>query len=544
VRQQLIEYIKAGYPGIYIVSYEEPRVELELIETCKSIQRNLFVWTVTSGLIKAEDNTIVKGCGMDDSGDPCMNVLNNFVQQPEATVFLLKDFHLFIGDPGKSDPNPVLIRKIKDVLLHAKQSRKTLFIVGARQFLPAELEKELLLLEFSLPDRSMLRFVLNKLLADTKRKSLPAAEESEVLLAASGLTTAEAESAFALSLVRHKTVRADVVAHEKAATIKKGGMLEIVNTTINLDSIGGLSELKAWLAARKDSFGDEAAKFGVPMPKGCLIVGMPGGGKSLTAKAAANILGVPCLRLDASRVFGSLVGQSEQNMRNIMQTAEAVSPCVMFIDEVEKFFSGTESSGRTDGGTTSRIFGAFLTWMNDKTKPVFVVATANDVDQLPAALLRRGRWDEIWFVDLPTPAERREIWRVVIGKQYTEAGPRRNPADFDLDVLSEATEGFVGSEIEQAFIEAVNDSFAIRKEPNTPIILKAAKRINPLSKLMKEQLDKSRNKIAGNARSASAPGQVKAPPFGFGRKIEEGPQVTGIIAVVEQPRQDNQPGSN
>lgn len=526
MKNTLVEYMKAGYPGLYLVSHEEQRVRAEVLSACTDSGRKLHVWSCTQGLVALPAMT------KRDKTDP-IDMLDALVGEEEKTVYLCQDFHLFMGDPSRGDPNPVLVRKLKETLLSCKQRLNTIVIVGARQWLPPELEKELTVLDFALPDKEQLKAVLNGVIESARRKPLDTATEDAVLRAAGGMTTAEAENAFALSLVRHKAIKPDVIAHEKAQVIKKGGLLEVVETKLSLDSIGGLDELKNWIACRKDDFSDEAAAFGVAMPKGVLLVGYPGGGKSLSAKAMANILGVPLFRMDGSSFMGSLVGESEAKMKRIQQTTEAAAPCVVMIDEIEKLLNGSQSSGQTDGGTMSRVLGSFLSWMSDKTKPVFIVATANNVDQLPPELLRKGRWDEIWFVDLPSISERKSVWSVVIKKQYTATGPRRDPKNFDLDVLAATTEGFVGAEIEQMFTEAVKACFALKREPKTEDIVAVIKRSVPLSVMMKAQLEKARAKIAGNARNASSVAAKEPAKGGYGRKIdaaEAGPIVN--VAII------------
>jgi ATP-dependent 26S proteasome regulatory subunit len=366
----------------------------------------------------------------------------------EKTLILLRDFHLFL-----QDPNSILIRQLKDVLQEAKTKSKTLIILGCRMILPPELERELTVIEFALPGKEELRAVLWGIMESANIKSMEAETREKVIDAASGLTTIEAENAFALSVVQSKAIDPAIVAREKAQAVKKNGILELIETKETLDSIGGLDVLKEWLLKRRHAFGQKAIEYGLPTPKGLLILGIARTGKSLTAKATAKVFGVPLLKLDAGRIFAGLVGQSESNLRAVIQTAEAIAPCCLWIDEVEKGFSGTKSSNATDGGTSSRVFGSFLSWMQDKKAPVFVVATANDVTQLPPEMLRKGRWDELFFVDLPNQAEREAIWDIQIGKHG------RIPSEFDLVQLAKATEGLTGSEIEQVFVEALYLAF-------------------------------------------------------------------------------------
>ena len=265
-----------------------------------------------------------------------------------------------------------------------------------------------------------------------------------------------------------------------------------------LDDIGGLDVLKDWLRKRKDAFSQRARAYGLPTPRGLLIVGVPGTGKSLTAKATASVFGRPLLKLDAGKLYGSLVGESESNLRSVIQVAEAIAPCILFIDELEKGFAGSKSSGSTDGGTSSRVFGSFISWMQDKQAPVFVVATANDVTQLPPELLRKGRWDDMFFVDLPSAAEREQIWRVQIQKHAREA------KTYDLKALSRASEAHTGAEIEQAFIDSLYAGFAHEREPDMRDIQQALSESVPLSQLMAEQINALRKWSTGRCRMATA----------------------------------------
>jgi SpoVK/Ycf46/Vps4 family AAA+-type ATPase len=307
----------------------------------------------------------------------------------------------------------------------------------------------------------------------------------------------EAENAFALSVVKAKTIDPVIVASEKAQAVKKNGLLEIIETKETLESIGGLDVLKDWLLKRQQAFGNRAKEYGLPTLKGLLITGIPGTGKSLTAKATAKVFGIPLLKLDAGRIFAGLVGQSEANLRSVIQTAEAIAPCVLWIDEIEKGFAGTKSSGSTDGGTSSRVFGSFISWMQEKTKPVFIVATANDVSQLPPEILRKGRFDELFFVDLPNQAEREAIWSIQISKYG------RDPRDFDLVQLARMTEGLTGSEIEAVFVEALFDGFDGGKEPGDLTIASVMTGFVPLSKLMAEPIEGLRRWSKGRAKCAT-----------------------------------------
>jgi len=390
----IVNYIRAGYPGICIISHEEARAEAKLKSAATETAHTLCAWSATTGLVDTAD-------GRNISEEDPMDAIMAISGLPENTVVLLRYFHLFL-DEG----NPVLIRALKDALVQSKAKGICIVILGCRNTLPPELEREFVLINFALPDKIGLGTVLDGICDSAKLKKYKGAKRDAILDAASGLTCFEAENAFALSVVEHKAVKADCVAKEKAATVKNSGLLEVIETTGTLDDIGDLDQLKDWLIKRREAFSPEARKYGLPAPKGLLIAGIPGTGKSLTAKATATVFGRPLLKLDAGKLFGSLVGQSEGNMRRVIQTAESIAPCVLWIDEIEKGFAGSKSSGSTDGGTGSRVFGSFISWMQEKTAPVFVVATANDVSSLPPELLRKGRWDELFFTDLPDATER------------------------------------------------------------------------------------------------------------------------------------------
>lgn len=320
-----------------------------------------------------------------------------------------------------------------------------------------------------------------------------------ILEAVTGMTCAEAENAMALSLVEMKSLDPVRIAREKAQAVKKGGILELVEDLPALSSIGGLNLLKEWLVLRKDAFSRRAHEYGQPMPKGLLIIGVPGTGKSLAAKATASLLGRPLLKLDAGRLYGGLVGQSEGNLRAVIATCEAIAPCVLWIDEIEKAFAGSKSSGMTDGGTSSRVFGSFLSWMQEKKSPVFVVATANDVTQLPPEFLRKGRFDELFFVDMPNQQEREAIWGIQIAKYG------RKPKGYNLGVLSIGSAEWTGTEIEQAFIEGLYEAFHKGKEPDIVGLGTILAKQVPLSRLMGEQIAALRNWSKGRARPATRP---------------------------------------
>ena len=496
VGSKIVHYIQAGYPGLYLVSAEEQRVEAELKAVVAQLNTvlkrdsksayTLCYWSVVSGLVHTDAHKV------QDLNDP-LQMLEAVAGLKENSVVLLKDFHLFL-----SDPNPIMLRKLKDTLLHAKTAQKLLIILGCRLCLPPELEHELTVVEFSLPGKVELRTVLGGVMESAGISSLDVEVREKAVEAAAGLTTIEAENAFSLSFVQSRAIEPSIIAAEKAQAVKKSGLLEIVEVKESLNSIGGLNQLKDWLVRRKDAFSQRAQAYGLPSPKGLLILGIPGTGKSLTAKATAAVFNLPLLRLDAGKLYGGIVGQSEANVRAVIQTAEAIAPCCLWIDELEKGFAGSKSSGTTDGGTSARVFGSFLSWMQEKSKPVFVVATANDVSQLPPELLRKGRFDEIFFVDLPNQNEREAIWSIVVSAK------RRDPSAYDLQQLARASDGLTGAEIEAVFNEAMFVGFERSKEPTDLDVAAVLSGFAPLSKLMAEQIAALKSWALNRARPATS----------------------------------------
>lgn len=486
MKNRITAYVRAGYAGLFLLSHEEQRVEAEMKGVAEELGCRLYAWSTTEGL------TDVAGQSATDCPDP-LEVLERIDELPEKSIILLRDFHLFLDEP-----NPVLMRKLKEVLVLCREKGRAIALIGCRFALPPELEREITLVESELPDRAALLKVLEGICASASL-ALPDEEGRERLLdAAGGLTTLEAANAFALSVAESGSVSPGIVAREKALALKRIGLLEVVPVRETLRDIGGLDTLKEWLLKRREAFTSRARDYGLPPPKGVLVTGIPGTGKSLTAKATASVFGIPLLRLDMGKLFAGLVGQSENNLRSALRSAEAMAPCVLMIDELEKGLAGSRSSGSADGGTSARLFGGFLSWLQEKRAPVFVVATANDLSQLPPEMLRKGRFDSIFFVDLPNEAEREHIWAIQI-RRY-----ERQPEAFDLEALAQASAGMTGSEIEQAFIESLYHGFAAGKEPTTDMVAAVIARSVPLSKTMSEQIEGLRQWAKTRAEFATA----------------------------------------
>jgi SpoVK/Ycf46/Vps4 family AAA+-type ATPase len=421
-----------------------------------------------------------------------------------------------------------VIRRLRDIAHNFKSGSDPLTLLITAPFLklPPDLEKEITVVEFPLPNEEDILKVLETMVATNKESgrieiSITDDGREKLAKAALGLTLNEAENAFARAMVNDGKLSdedIDVVLDEKRQTIRKSGILEFVNVDIALEDIGGLENMKRWLEKRNNSWLDQAKKYELPAPKGVLITGVPGCGKSLTAKAIAAAWGLPLLRMDIGKIFAGLVGSSEQNMRTAIRTAEAIAPCVLWIDEIEKGFSG--SSGTGDSGTSSRVFGSVLTWMQEKTKSVFVIATANNIDKLPPEFLRKGRFDEIFFVDLPTKAERRIIWNVHLKKRLKSAevvGELKIDKQLS-EKLAGISEGYSGAEIEQAVIVGLFEAFSEQRSISEEDLTKALANMVPLSVTQSENIEAIRD--WANVRAVAATSQEDREGVAYAPKAE------------------------
>jgi SpoVK/Ycf46/Vps4 family AAA+-type ATPase len=493
MQEEINILIQAQYPLIYLVTSEEERTEraIAMIAQAKSHQRRVFVWTVTHGIVEygqsrhvTQHNTI--------SSEAAIQWV---IQQKESGIYIFKDLHPFID-------SPVTTRWLRDAIASFKGTQKTIILMSPVQQVPIELEKEVVVLDYPMPDLTELNQVLSQQLEQSKTRRTTTETREKLLKAALGLTHDEAEKVYRKAQVkagRLTEAEVDIVLSEKKQLIRRNGILEYIEEDETLDAVGGLEELKRWLKQRSNAFTERAREYGLPQPKGMLILGVPGCGKSLIAKTTSRLWGLPLLRLDMGRVYdGSMVGRSEANLRNALKTAESISPAILFIDELDKSFAGTTGSSDSDGGTSSRIFGSFLTWMQEKTSPVFVMATANRVERLPGEFLRKGRFDEIFFVDLPTPEERQQIFNIHLSKR------RRDITRFDIEQLAKVSDGFSGAEIEQALVAAMYEAFAQDREFTQLDIIAAIKATLPLSRTMTEQVTALRDWARQRARPAAS----------------------------------------
>ena len=494
MQEELSILIQAQYPLIYLVTSEEERAEraIALIATHKP-EKRIFVWTLTRGIIEYGEGSPQHGT------IPPQQAFEFAIRHKDPAIFVFKDLHPFLQDGTGSAE---VVRWIRDAIAAFKGTKKTIILMSPFQQIPIELEKEVAVLDFALPSMAELETVLAQQLIAMPGKNLETDIREKLVKAALGLTKDEAEKVYRKASVTANRLtgeEVEIILSEKKQLIRRNGILEYIEDDGTLASVGGLEELKHWLTQRSNAFTERARDYGLPQPKGMLILGVPGCGKSLIAKTTARLWGLPLLRLDMGRVYdGSTVGKSEANLRAALKTAESISPAILFIDELDKAFGGAGGSADSDGGTSSRIFGSFLTWMQEKTSPVFVMATANRVERLPSEFLRKGRFDEIFFVDLPTSEERQDIFRIHLMKR------RRAIDRFDLVQLANVCEGFSGAEIEQALVAAMYEAFAQDREFTQLDIIAACRATVPLSKTMNEQVTALRDWARQRARPAAA----------------------------------------
>jgi SpoVK/Ycf46/Vps4 family AAA+-type ATPase len=491
--------IRARYPILYILSNEEMRVQSLIEDIAARRQKKVFEWALTTGIVPA-GASIQSQKGRNAATKEPLAALDHVIEQVEPAIYVFKDFH-----PLLTRANAAVIRKLKDIALHLKNSYKTIVLISPVLEIPAELDKEITLINFPQPAKEELGEMLDGIVAELRERKqveidLDAEGRERLLQAALGLTLGEAENVFAKIIVQSQRLGAEHVNEvfaEKQQIIRKNGLLEYYDAREDFSSVGGLAVLKDWLNKRAAAFSPEARAFGLPAPKGVLLLGVQGCGKSLCAKAVSRLWQLPLLRFDMGRMFGSLVGSSEENVRRAVAVAESVAPAVLWVDEIDKAFAGSQSSAVTDGGTTARVFGTFVTWLSEKSAPVFVVATANDVSQLPPELMRKGRLDEIFYVDLPDETERGEIFRIHLAKRG------REPGRFDVGALAEASGGFSGAEIEEAIISALYDAFYQRTDLSTAHVRAALGETVPLARTMAERVKALRDWATGRARHAS-----------------------------------------
>lgn len=513
-REQFVNMINAGFPYLYVPTYEEHRAQTQIIDLVYNsgeirTERDVYYWTQTDGLVKVPRNSNESLSIVNGTKDP-IKALDNVENADNPGSYIFKDIHVFFGSERGTHADFVLVRKLRDIIQSLQMGRKNIIFLSPKLAIPCEMEKEISVIDFDLPTEQEIEGLLVNLCNGLAPEQITLTQDEikKLVKASLGLTMQEAENAFCRAIVSLKGLHKgalDIIHDEKNQVVKKTGVLEFVKTDLGIDDIGGLENLKNWLIKRNNTWTEKSKLYNLPAPKGLLITGVPGCGKSLTAKAMSAIWGLPLLKLDMGRIFGGLVGSSEENMRKAIATAEAVSPSILWVDEIEKGLSGVTKSGG-DSGTSTRVFGTFLTWLQEKEKPVFVIATANDISSLPPELLRKGRFDEIFFVDLPTHSEREKIFKVHVQKKINNS-PIKHEITVSDEVtkrLSDISEGFTGSEIEQVVVSAMFEAFYQDRGLRLEDVEKAISETVPLSKTQAEQVKTIRDWAKNRAVLATA----------------------------------------
>ena len=480
--------LRARYPLMYVATYEEERVEASIREEATNQgNRPVYIWDFVDGY---QGNPNDQGFGR---RNPLQALELVEKLSPNAPgVFILRDYHRFLEDVAIS-------RKLRNFARLLKSQPKNIVLLSPRINIPDDLMEVLTVVEFPLPSKAEIKTEIERLLTSTGN-SLSGKFLDDLVSSCQGLSMERIRRVLARAIASHGELQpedVELVLAEKRQTIRQTQILDFIPATEQISDIGGLDNLKDWLLRRGGAFSEKARQYGLPHPRGLLLIGIQGTGKSLTAKAIAHNWHLPLLRLDVGRLFAGLVGESESRTRQMIQVAEALAPCILWIDEIDKAFSGLGSKG--DAGTTSRVFGTFITWLAEKTSPVFVVATANDIQALPPEVLRKGRSDEIFFVGLPSQEERKAIYEVHLTRLRSH-----NIKSYDIERLAYETPDFSGAEIEQTLIEAMHIGFSQNRDFTTDDILEAASQIIPLARTAQEQIEQLREwAAAGRARLAS-----------------------------------------
>jgi len=486
---ELALFLKARYPIIYINTIEEDRIEYVIRKNVKTnLNRSIYSWDFVDGYTNNPNN----------EGFAKRNPLQalELVERlnPETpALFLLKDFNRFLTDLSIS-------RKLRNISRILKLQPKTIIIIGSDLTIPNELQDLLTVIEFQLPSEEEINQELNRLVSSLNIK-IDSQLFENLSRACQGLSLERIRRVLSKIIATYKTIDENsisVLLSEKKQIISQTEILEYSSVNEKITNLGGLENLKDWLKKRKTAFSTQAFNYGLPTPRGLLLVGIQGTGKSLTAKAIASDWQLPLLKLDVGKLFGGIVGESESRLRQMINVAETISPCILWIDEIDKAFTNTESKG--DSGTSNRVLATFISWLSEKTKPVFVIATANNIDLLPLEIIRKGRFDEIFFLDLPRKEEREEIFKI----HLQEFRPTTWES-FDYSKLAQFSESFSGAEIRQSIIEGMYHAFYEKREFTTNDICMALKESIPLANLESDQMKKLQNwATSGRIRLASS----------------------------------------
>jgi len=485
---------------IFIETVEEEEAIRDLKSIALSMKQSIILWNSVDGFDDITPSTGLKAMQPSGECNTLEDMLTEVSEYAGDAIFVLQDIHFLMDE--RTDPMTLAnrIRNFKLLKQELRKTKKTVIALGRTYNLPADLEGDFTFIRRRRPDKEdLLKILLNFIAAQHWENMLTTDEavRNSIIDAARGLTADQARSSFAKAILKYGKLEESAIEFlldQKKQIIQRNDLLEYYDATTTIDSVGGLNNLKDWLKKRKKAFTEEARLVHLPEPKGILVFGVPGGGKSLTAKAVSSMWQMPLLRFDIGRVFGQFVGQSESNMREALNIAEAISPCILWIDEMEKGFAGASGGHET----TARVLGNFLTWMQEKKSTVFVIATANDITKLPPEFIRKGRFDEMFFVRTPNTQERNEIFNIQLRKYGLD------PENFNLDNLVQISKDRTGAEIEQAIVEAKYNAFDEEREPTSEDIDNVIRSVTPIWNNFKKVVESNEYKmIVSNAKNAS-----------------------------------------
>jgi len=510
---RLEAYLNSSYPLLWVQTHEEGRVISEISDWVLNPPpesgrraRTILEWDAIRGLTKMELNK--SRTAINDTA--VVKKLLEYIEKNSADrqLFILKDFHPYFQDPS-------VRRAFRNVIGRLKSKGTTVLFVTPLYAIPEELIKDVQVLDFALPGdeglRDRLLFVqrgveATKAAGSHHDFSISPEIMAKAIEAAKGLTDSEAENAYTLAIVGSKKFDrtfVDSVFTEKVAHLKKSGLLTYLEPDVTFDEVGGLEGLKAWIRQRGQAYLPAARKYGLPYPRGVLLCGVPGSGKTLLAKATSAELGLPAFQLDIGSLFGKLVGETEQNFRRVIQAVDGIGSCILYIDEIEKSLNRSAVSGQGDTGTSSRSFGTLLTWLSEHKTPVFVIGTSNNFTILPPEMIRKGRFDELFWLDLPSEADRASIFRVLL-KRYG-----REPGKFNLKHLAKESRGFTGAEIEQVIVSVMFKCFSDgQREFSDADLIQEIQGTTPQSKTNEADIVRMRAEAEGKLRMAGNDGTV------------------------------------
>jgi SpoVK/Ycf46/Vps4 family AAA+-type ATPase len=518
--QRLKVLIDSSTPIIVMETVEEVRAVRMVRAACSALNLATFEWSVATGLLRSGSSVgeVITGGSPEPTAHGAQEMLENAKalynsREPAAmlanlegitieAVFLLKDLHRHMDDP-------VVIRRLRDVGQRFAANRKTIVLTAPKLEIPPELGSLVEFFELPLPDRERLRQIIDETVVrvsktHTLQRRLDRQGLEEVAENLRGLTEEEAERAISQALVTRYALSAELITDvlaAKKALLKRSEMVEFVDTSENMATVGGLENLKRWLGQRRGAWEMAAREFGLEPPHGVIILGVQGCGKSLCARAVAGEWKLPLVKFDTSAIYDKFIGETEKRIRKVFQVAEGLAPCVLWIDELEKVFAGSgPDSASADAGVSSRLLASFLSWMQDRKAAVFVAATCNNVTVLPPELIRKGRFDELFFVDLPNQSERKQIFSIQLAKR------KRNPADFDLERIAAAAKGFSGAEIDAVVQGALYAAYAGSgtKQLRTESLIEALAQTVPLSTTRAEEIESLREWASARSVPASA----------------------------------------